>query len=61
MKCSLAKIPDYDTIRNEHSTGYRGGVSFLLKHSLVVNKEHRNNDFNIITDNEALAIDLELS
>ena len=47
------KIPGYDTIRNDRSTGYRGGVAFPVKHGLVVNKEYRNNDFNIITDNEA--------
>ena len=39
----------------------RGGVAFLVKHGLVVNKEYRNEDFNIITENEALAINLELS
>ena len=55
------KIQRYDTIRNDRSTGLGGGVSFLLKHSLVVNKEIRTADFNIITDNEALAINLELS
>ena len=55
------KIPSYDTIRNDRSTGYSGGVAFLVKRGLVVNKEYRNNDFNIITDNKALAIDLELS
>ena len=55
------KIPGYDTIRNDHSTGQKGGVAFLVKHGLVVNKEFRNADFNIITDNEALAINLELS
>ena len=55
------KIPGYDTIRNDCSTGQRGGVAFLVKNGLVVNKEYRNEDFNIITDNEALAIDLELS
>ena len=55
------KVPDYDTIRKDHSTGIRGGVAFLVKHGLVVNKEYRNEDFNIITDNEALAINLELS
>ena len=38
-----------------------GGAAFLVKHGLVVNKEYRNSYFNIITDNEALAIDLELS
>ena len=54
------KIPGHDTIRNDRSTGQRG-VAFLVKNGLVVNKEHRNDDFNIITDNEALAIELELS
>ena len=55
------KIPGYDTIRNDRSTGLRGGVAFLVKHGLVVNKEYRNEDFNIITENEALAINLDLS
>ena len=35
--------------------------AFLVKYGLVVNKEYRNNDFNIIIDNEALAIELEIS
>ena len=55
------KIQGYDTIRNGRSTGTKGGVAFLVKHGLVVNKEFRNADFNIITENEALAINLELS
>ena len=55
------KIPGYDTVRNDRSIGQRGGAAFLVKNGLVVNKEYRNNDFNIITDNEALVIDLELS
>ena len=53
-------ISGYDTIRNDHSIGQKGGVAFLVKHGLV-NKEYRNSDFNIITKNEALAINLELS
>ena len=32
------KIQGYDTIKNVHSTGARGGVAFLVKHSLVINK-----------------------
>ena len=55
------KIQGYDTIRNDRSTGWKGGVAFLVKHGLVVNKEFRNADFNFITENEALAINLELS
>ena len=42
-KCSF-KIPGYDTIRNDRSTGQRGSVAFLVKNSLVVNKEYRNDD-----------------
>ena len=55
------KIPGYDTIRNDRSTGQKGGVAFLVKHGLVINKEYRNSDFIIITENEALAINLDLS
>ena len=55
------KIQGYGTIRNDRSTGTKGGVAFLVKHGLVVNKGFRNADFNIITENEALAINLELS
>ena len=54
------KIQGYDTIKNDRSTGVRGGVAFLVKHGLVINKEYRNTDFNIITDNEALVIDIDL-
>ena len=54
-------ISGYDTIRNDCSTGQKGGVAFLIKHGLVINEEYRNSDFNIITENEALAINLELS
>ena len=55
------KIQGYDTIKNDRSTGARGGVAFLVKHGLIINKEYRNIDFNIITDNEALVIDIDLS
>ena len=51
----------YDTIRNDRSTGQRGGVAFLVKHGLVIHEEYRNSDFSIITENEALAINFELS
>ena len=55
------RIPGYDTIRNDRSTGQKGGVAFLVKHDLVINKEYRNSDFSIIISNEALAINLDLS
>ena len=55
------KIQGYDTIKNDRSTGVRGGVAFLVKHGLVINKEYCDTDFNIITDSEALVIDIDLS
>ena len=55
------KIQGYDTIKSDRSTEVRGGVGFLVKHGLVINKEYRNADFNIITDNEALVINIDLS
>ena len=55
------KMQGHDTIKNDRSTGARGGVAFLVKHGLVINKEYRNTDFNIITDNEVLVIDIDLS
>ena len=51
------KIQGYDTVRNDRLTGSRGGVAFLIKRGLVVNKEFRNADFNIITDNETIRND----
>ena len=53
------KIQGYDTIKNDRSTGAIG--AFLVKHGLVINEEYRNIDFNIITDNEALVIHIDLS
>ena len=55
------KIQGYDTIKNDRSTGVRGGAAFFVKHGLVINTEYRNIDFNIITDNEVLVIDIDLS
>ena len=55
------KIQGYDTIKNDRSTGARGGVAFLLKHGLVINKAYRNADFYIITHNKALVTDIDLS
>ena len=37
-------ISGYDTVRNDRSTDQKGGVAFLVKHGLVINKEYRNID-----------------
>ena len=38
------KVQGYDTIKNDRPTGTRGGVAFLVKQGLVINKEYRNID-----------------
>ena len=53
------KIQGNYTIKSDRSTCARGGVALLIKHGLPINKEYRNIDLNIITDNEALVIDID--
>ena len=55
------KFQGYDTVKNDRSTDARGGVALLVKRGPVINKEYCNTDFNIITDNETLVIDIVLS
>ena len=38
----------------------KGGVAILVKKGTIVNQEWKNEHFNVITDNEALAIEIEL-
>ena len=47
-----SKIQGYDTIKNDCSTGARGGVVFLVKHSIVINKEYRNIDKSLEAETE---------
>ena len=54
-------LPGYDIKRNDRTWGTKGGVAFLYKSELILNKVYDNNDFNIITNNETLATELELS
>ena len=54
-------IPYYDIKRNDRTWSTKGGVAFLYKSELILNKVYDNNDFSIINDNETLAIELELA
>ena len=45
---------------NQKSYAPAVGQKTLTQNGLVVNNEYRNDDFNIISDNEALAIELEI-
>ena len=53
-------FPGYDIYKNDRLVGTKGGVAILVKIGIIVNQEWKNEHFNIITENEALAIEIEL-
>ena len=53
-------LPGYDIYKNDRLVGTKGGVDILVKKGIIVNQEWKNEHFNAITDNEALAIQIEL-
>ena len=46
--------------KNDRSVGTKGGVAILVKKGIIVNQEWKNDHFNVITDNEALAVEIGL-
>ena len=52
--------PGYDIYKNDRPVGTKGGVAILVKKGIIVNQKWKNDHFNVITDNEALAIETEL-
>ena len=53
-------LPGYDIYKNDRLLGTKGGVAILVKKGIIVNQEWKNEYFNVITDNEAPAIEIEL-
>ena len=53
-------LPGYDIYKNDRLVGTKSGVAILVKKGIIVNQEWKNEHFNVITDNEALAIEIEL-
>ena len=59
-------LPGYDNMlymsvyKNHRLLATKGGVVILVKKGIIVNQEWKNKHFNVITDNEALAIEIEL-
>ena len=53
-------LPGYGIYRNDRLVGTKGGVAILVKKGIIVNQEWKNKHFNVITDNEALAVEIEL-
>ena len=53
-------LPGYDVYKNDRLVGTKGGVAILVKKGIIVNQEWKNEHFNVITDSEALAIEIEL-
>ena len=57
----IFSLPGYNIKTNDRTSSTKSGVALLYKSELILNKVYDNNDFNIITNNETLAIELELS
>ena len=53
-------LPGYDIYKNDRLVGTKVGVAILVKKGIIVNQEWKNEHFNVMTDNEALAIEIEL-
>ena len=53
-------LPGYDIYRNDRLVGTKGGVAILVKKGIIVNQKWKNKHFNVITDNESLAIEINL-
>ena len=53
-------LPGYDIYKDDRLVGTKGGVAILVKKAIIVNQERRNEHFNVLTNNEALAIEIEL-
>ena len=53
-------LPGYDIYKNDRLEGTKGGVAILVKKGIIVNQEWKNEHFNVIIDNEALAVETEL-
>ena len=51
-------LPGYDIYKNDRLVGTKGEVAILVKKDIIVNQEWKNEHFNVITDNEALALEL---
>ena len=53
-------LPGYDIYKNDRLAGNKGGITILVKKGIIVNQKWKNEHFDVITDNEALANEIEL-
>ena len=53
-------LPGYDMYKSNRLEVTKGGIASLVKKGIIVNQEWKNEHFNVITDKEALAVEIEL-
>ena len=53
-------LPGYGMYKNDRLVGTKGDIAILVKNVIVVNQEWKNKHFNVITNNETLALEIEL-
>ena len=52
------QFPGYDIYKNDRLVGTKGGI--WVKKGIIVDQKWKNEHFNVITNNEALVIEIEL-
>ena len=54
-------LPGCDIIyKNNRLIGTKAGIAILVEKGIIVNQEWKNEHFNVVIDNKALAIEIEL-
>ena len=53
-------LPGYDIHKNDRLVGIKGSIAILVKKGIIVNQEWKNEHFNVMTDDKALEIKIEL-
>ena len=53
-------LPGYGIYKNDRLVGTKRRVAILVKKGIIVNQEWKNDHFNVITDNKALAVEIKL-
>ena len=53
-------LAGYDIYKYDRLIGTKSGVAILVRKGIIVNQEWKTEHFNVITDSETLAIEIEL-
>ena len=53
-------LPGHDIYKNDRLVGIKGSIAILVIKGIIVNQEWKNEHFNVITNNDALTVKIEI-